>query len=215
MEPQSQNHEPANPTEITEMASEKNSQGQDLALRKPDSQSAPQPRTTSVVATFSPPLGQFIINSLLQAAAFVAAVAFGVYAVKSVTVGNSANQYAHQAVQQAQIANQLAVLAVCISNVNQVGFFITSFLYRKANIHQDVYGLLDGRNCLNLLSSPEWCSGGAARCSFTPLSTFASLVKVISQYQFDSSLDFDFNQPRYLLQQLHHFYSLPNRGKHH
>jgi len=108
-------------------------------------QSPPPPQ----VATFSPPLGQFFINALLQIAGFVAAIAFGIYAVKSVTVGNSANQYANQAVQQAVTANQfanqavqqamtanqlanqavlqavtanqLAILAMCLSSGNQVG----------------------------------------------------------------------------------------------
>jgi hypothetical protein len=71
------------------------------------------------VTTLSPPIGQFYINLLLQAAAFAAAIAFGVYAVKSVTVGHEANTYAQQATQQASVANQLAMLALCLS-INQV-----------------------------------------------------------------------------------------------
>jgi len=55
---------------------------------------------------------------MLQGAGFVAAIAFGIYAVKSVRVGNVANQYAGQAAQQAAIANQLALLAVCLSGDN-------------------------------------------------------------------------------------------------
>jgi len=70
------------------------------------------------VTTFSPPVGQFVVNSMLQGAGFVAAIAFGIYAVKSVRVGNVANQYAGQAAQQAAIANQLALLAVCLSGDN-------------------------------------------------------------------------------------------------
>jgi hypothetical protein len=78
-------------------------------------------QSTQRVATLSPPAGQFLINTLLQAAGFAAAIAFGIYAVRSVTVGNSANQYANQAVQLAVTANQLAILAVCLSNGTQVG----------------------------------------------------------------------------------------------
>jgi hypothetical protein len=72
------------------------------------------------VAKLSPPIGQFVINTILQMAAFAAAIAFGVYAVKSVTVANDANHYAAMAVQQALTANQLAILAVCLSGANQV-----------------------------------------------------------------------------------------------
>lgn len=86
------------------------------------------------VAKLTPPLGHFIINTLLQIAAFAAAIAFGIYAVKSVTVGNDANgyaaeanKYAAQAVRQAQVANELALMAdqmamisVCLATSNQV-----------------------------------------------------------------------------------------------
>src|SRR5271170_7829680 len=51
----------------------------------------------------SPPIGEFFINFLLQLVALGAAIAFGIYAVKSVTVGSIANQ-------QAVIANQIAIL---------------------------------------------------------------------------------------------------------
>lgn len=87
----------------------------------PEKQSIPgtdQNQPLPQVATLSPPVGQFFINSLLQGAGFVAAIAFGIYAVKSVRVGNMANQYAGQAAQQAAIANQLALLAVCLSGDN-------------------------------------------------------------------------------------------------
>jgi hypothetical protein len=51
--------------------------------------SAKQPRQ---VTTLSPPLGQFVINTILQIAAFAVAIAFGIYAVKSVTVGSDVNR---------------------------------------------------------------------------------------------------------------------------
>ena len=72
------------------------------------------------VSTISPPIGQFIINMLLQVAAFAAAIAFGIFAVKSVRVGYLANPYANQAVELAATANQLAMLSLCLSSGNQV-----------------------------------------------------------------------------------------------
>jgi hypothetical protein len=72
------------------------------------------------VTTLSPPIGQFVINTILQIAAIGAAIAFGVYAVRSVTVGSDANSYAAKAVEQAVTANQLAILALCLSSGNQV-----------------------------------------------------------------------------------------------
>lgn len=72
------------------------------------------------IATLSPPLGQFIINTFLQIAGFAAAIAFGVFAVKSVTVGNNANTFAAKALDEAVIANKLAMLAVCLASANQV-----------------------------------------------------------------------------------------------
>ncbi|KAL9621792.1 MAG: hypothetical protein Q9160_003765 [Pyrenula sp. 1 TL-2023] len=71
------------------------------------------------VATLSPPVGQFIINTILQMAGFAAAIAFGVFAVKSVSVGHDANRFAAQALDEAVIANKLAMLAVCLASVNQ------------------------------------------------------------------------------------------------
>lgn len=71
-------------------------------------------------ATLSPPLGQFFINMLLQIAAFAAAIAFGVFAVKSIDIARtankysaSANNYAARALEEARVANQVAMLAVC------------------------------------------------------------------------------------------------------
>lgn len=64
------------------------------------------------------PVAQFIINSLLQVAAFAVGIAFGIYAVKSVQVGNLANSYSNRAIEQALTANQLALLAFCFSTIN-------------------------------------------------------------------------------------------------
>jgi hypothetical protein len=121
----------------------------------------PQPQ----VATLSPPVGQFVINSLLQVAGFIAAIAFGVYAVKSVDVGHSANESAGQAVQQAVIANQLAILAVCGSFRTEVGHLKSPFRFRK-ELTKALCRSLDRRHWLYLLSSRQWCSVYAAQCSF-------------------------------------------------
>ena len=71
-------------------------------------------------ATLTPPLGQFFINMILQIAAFAAAIAFGVFAVKSIDIARtaneysaSANSYAARALEEARVANQVAMLAVC------------------------------------------------------------------------------------------------------
>ena len=64
-------------------------------------------------ATLSPPLGQFFINMILQIAAFAAAIAFGVFAVKSIDIARTANSYAARALEEARVANQVAMLAVC------------------------------------------------------------------------------------------------------
>lgn len=72
------------------------------------------------IAKLSPPVGQFVIQTLLQIAGFGLAVAFGIYAVKSVTVGTIANDYGDKSVQQAIVSNQLAMLAICLSMTNQV-----------------------------------------------------------------------------------------------
>jgi len=66
------------------------------------------------------------------------AIAFGVYAVRSVAYAHqavqqamTANQYAEEAVQQAMTANQLAILAVCLSNGTQVGHVENPFRFRE------------------------------------------------------------------------------------
>ena len=38
-------------------------------------------------ATLSPPLGQFFINMVLQITTFAAAIAFGIFAIKSIDAG--------------------------------------------------------------------------------------------------------------------------------
>ena len=63
----------------------------------------------------SPPPGQFIISSILQLVALGIAVAFGIYAVKSVRVANEANTFAVQALTEAKLANQIAMLSICAS----------------------------------------------------------------------------------------------------
>ena len=116
-EPKPRNSDPVDPNRIPSVRGLPHSQ----TLAPPSQQSSKsikgQPQQ---IATLSPPIGQFVINTLLQIAAFAAAIAFGVYAVKSVTVGSDANNYAAKAVEQAVTANQLAILAVCVSGGNVV-----------------------------------------------------------------------------------------------
>lgn len=69
--------------------------------------------TKRMTATLTPPLGQFFINMILQIAAFVAAIAFGVFAIKSIDIARTANSYAAEALEEARLANQVAMLAVC------------------------------------------------------------------------------------------------------
>ena len=90
-----------------------------LSFPQPDS-GITYPEEPARIAKLSPPLGQFVLNMILQIAALVAAIAFGVFAVKSVTVGNEANRYAIRALEEAVIANKISMLAFCFSNTNQV-----------------------------------------------------------------------------------------------
>ena len=71
------------------------------------------PPYTVTKTVLSPPIGQFVINTLLQAAAFAAAIAFGVFAIKSVNKADTANYYAAQALEEARIANQIAMIVLC------------------------------------------------------------------------------------------------------
>ena len=68
---------------------------------------------SSAVVTLSSPIGQHIVNVILQLAAIVAAIAFGYFAVQSVQIANRANE-------EARLANQIAIYAVCNSNANPV-----------------------------------------------------------------------------------------------
>lgn len=75
-----------------------------------------------ITATLTPPVGQFWVNFSLQLIAIVAAIAFGIFAVKSVNVGIEANglaslsnRYAVGAIDAARTANQLALVAVCMA----------------------------------------------------------------------------------------------------
>ena len=74
--------------------------------------------------TLTPPLGEFIISSVLQLLALCIAIAFGIFAVKSVTVATQANSYAIQALAEARLANQIALLAICAANddVRRISF---------------------------------------------------------------------------------------------
>jgi hypothetical protein len=108
-----------NPSDLERNGSEADTHQRPLSPDNQSGHSAGRHQPLPQVVTLSPPIGQFFINSLLQGAGFVAAIAFGIYAVKSVRVGNTANQYASEAVLQAVTANQLALLAVCLSNRNQ------------------------------------------------------------------------------------------------
>ena len=65
------------------------------------------------VFTSMPPIGESFINTLLQLFVFAAAIAFGVFAIKSVNLAHEANRLAALAVREAQVANQLAMLAAC------------------------------------------------------------------------------------------------------
>jgi hypothetical protein len=85
-----------------------------------------------------PPLGQFLISMLLQTAGFVAAVAFGVFAILSVKVAKEsnalaknandltyngtmyANNQSDEASKLATAANRLALLTLCLSNDSRV-----------------------------------------------------------------------------------------------
>ncbi len=91
-----------------------------LYLSHPDPTPNSQSSKIETRAILEPPTGQFFTNALLQSAAIAAAIAFGVFAVKSVNIANAANAYAAAAVEQARLANQVALLAFCLSADAQV-----------------------------------------------------------------------------------------------
>ena len=63
------------------------------------------------VATLSPPIGQFVISTILNIAGITAAVAFGVFAIRSVALAVEANT-------QSKISNQMALTSFCLSSEN-------------------------------------------------------------------------------------------------
>ena len=65
----------------------------------------------SAAVTLSSPIGQHVVNVVLQLAGIVAAISFGYFAVQSVQIANRANAEAH-------LANQIAIYALCNSNNN-------------------------------------------------------------------------------------------------
>jgi hypothetical protein len=114
-----------NPISKTESTPEKqNEAAHSQNKSSPQTQSVEQSNTPLLreqILDIRQPVAQFIINSLLQAAAFTVALAFGIFAVKSVQVGDAANGYANQAAEQALTANQLTLLTFCFAmNGSQV-----------------------------------------------------------------------------------------------
>ena len=75
-----------------------------------------KPTTGRKRQKLSNPIGQYIINVLLQMAAIVAAVTFGYFAVQSVRISE-------RAYNEAYLANQIAIYAVCNANNSPVSIF--------------------------------------------------------------------------------------------
>lgn len=71
-------------------------------------------------ATLYPPLGQFFLNMILQIAAFASAIAFGVKSIDTAKTANEysarANSFAARALEEARVANQVSMLAVCLQS---------------------------------------------------------------------------------------------------
>lgn len=61
----------------------------------PEKESLPSLHHNSAIITLSSPIGQHVVNVVLQLAGIVAAVAFGYFAVQSVQIANRANAEAH------------------------------------------------------------------------------------------------------------------------
>ncbi|KAF2472326.1 uncharacterized protein BDR25DRAFT_13458 [Lindgomyces ingoldianus] len=96
--------------------------GKMVVLRKQPLKATSSP-STEAGQVLKPPIGRFVINVSLQVAGIIAAVAFGVFAIKAVTVGNQANGYASQAngyasqaMELAKMANQLTLLTLCLTS---------------------------------------------------------------------------------------------------
>ena len=86
------------------------------------SSKSPTPNVTAQnsthIAKLSPPLGQFLVNSLLQVCGFIVAVASGIFAVKSVNVSIDGNDVAvsvNNNAQAANDANRIALVDLCVS----------------------------------------------------------------------------------------------------
>lgn len=98
---------------------------------------------------------------ILQIAAFAVAIAFGVFAVKSIDIARtankysaSANSYAARALEEARVANQVAMLAVC-SQSGDVQ--VCAFLYVVVVIiHQLIYSTLFGGECRIVALQPSF-----------------------------------------------------------
>ncbi|KAH7130719.1 hypothetical protein B0J11DRAFT_578230 [Dendryphion nanum] len=58
---------------------------------------------------------QFILTMLLQIAAFAVTVAFGIFAVWSVKLGNEANLCAEKAFKQSELSNRQTIVTLCLS----------------------------------------------------------------------------------------------------
>ncbi|KAL8822666.1 MAG: hypothetical protein Q9191_006598 [Dirinaria sp. TL-2023a] len=84
---------------------------------------ATQPHHPITNAILSPPPGEFFINLILQVIGIVAAIAFGVFAVQSLNVAKTANTLTRQALEEARIANQAAMLSLCTQATDNVPSF--------------------------------------------------------------------------------------------
>lgn len=100
----------------------------------------------------TPPLGKFLIELAFELAGLAAVVAFGVYAVKSVTVANRGNSFSDLALLQALISNQLTLLTLCLSSS---GNEVSKCAFRDPST--DASAILDWYLQLYLLSSGPEC----------------------------------------------------------
>ena len=78
-------------------------------VKQSNTSSGPPDEPPLQIATLTPPLGQFIISTVLSVAGLVAAVAFGVFAILSVRLSQDANA-------QTFAQNQLALLGLCVGD---------------------------------------------------------------------------------------------------
>ncbi|KAL9116296.1 MAG: hypothetical protein Q9187_007179 [Circinaria calcarea] len=120
------------------------------------------------IATLSPPVGQFVISTILNVAGFAATIAFGVFAIRSVSLAIASNNAAHEgntyaskandlassanaiaamANDQSVIANQLALIGLCLSNQENLNTSACTQILQKAP-----YVLPSAASKLNLLT---------------------------------------------------------------